>query len=216
MNKIFNSSTTSNTDTDGNKASTSLMSDNNSTDSANGDAFVIDTNTLNSHPTNTNNKKINNNTNDNSLISSDDEIEEGEKEEENENDQVLLLPGDLPSSHTNKTHTTNTHTQTSHTHSTDTLHTPHTHSAPSIMHNLRYFFALLLSPPHTRPALIGTVLAIAGQLSGINAVIMYAPFVVQQIGISTESVFMAVAIIVGLWNSLCTLLSVFLVCDFFD
>jgi SP family arabinose:H+ symporter-like MFS transporter len=68
----------------------------------------------------------------------------------------------------------------------------------------------LLTPAWSRPLLIGTMLAVFAQLSGINAIMYYAPEIFKAAGEGTDSSFVQ-TVIVGAVNLLFTLVAIGLV-----
>ena len=60
--------------------------------------------------------------------------------------------------------------------------------------------------------IVGLVLAVAQQITGINVVFFYAPSIFEQSGIGTNAAF-AQAVVVGIVNVLFTLVSMVLIDD---
>ena len=71
-------------------------------------------------------------------------------------------------------------------------------------------FSALFAPALKLALLIGIVIAVVQQITGINAVFFYAPMIFEQSGIGTNASFMQ-AILVGLVNLLFTILAIALI-----
>jgi len=83
-------------------------------------------------------------------------------------------------------------------------------SLASDTHKEKGRLRLLFAPAMRLVLLIGVVIAILQQITGINAVFFYAPMIFEQSGIGTNAAFMQ-AILVGLINLVFTVLAIFLV-----
>ncbi len=68
----------------------------------------------------------------------------------------------------------------------------------------------LLNPKLRKPLMIGVVLALFSQITGINAIIYFAPEIFKSMGIGTESAFMQ-TIIIGFVNLAFTLVALWLI-----
>ena len=62
-----------------------------------------------------------------------------------------------------------------------------------------------------KPFFIGLILSVAQQITGINAVIMYSPSIVEAVGLTSMRQKLLATIGVGAWNFVTTLLALFLV-----
>ena len=71
-------------------------------------------------------------------------------------------------------------------------------------------FRELLAPSLRKVMLIGLVVAVMQQVTGINAIFFYAPMIFEQSGIGTDAAFMQ-AVLVGLTNLVFTLLAMALI-----
>jgi MFS family permease len=71
-------------------------------------------------------------------------------------------------------------------------------------------FATLLEPTLRRVMIIGLVVAVLQQITGINAVFFYAPMIFEQSGIGTDAAFMQ-AVLVGLTNLVFTVVAIALI-----
>lgn len=71
-------------------------------------------------------------------------------------------------------------------------------------------FGALLEPTLRRVMIIGLVVAILQQITGINAVFFYAPMIFEQSGIGTDAAFMQ-AVLVGLTNLVFTVVAIALI-----
>ena len=71
-------------------------------------------------------------------------------------------------------------------------------------------FTTLLEPALRRVMVIGLVVAILQQITGINAVFFYAPMIFEQSGIGTDAAFMQ-AVLVGLTNLVFTVVAISLI-----
>lgn len=71
-------------------------------------------------------------------------------------------------------------------------------------------FKILLSSPVRTAAVIGVTIAIVQQITGINAIMFYAPTVFEQVGIGSDAAFFQ-AVIVGLISTVFTALAIALI-----
>ena len=79
-------------------------------------------------------------------------------------------------------------------------------SLPGKVSALRVRMAALLSPAVRLPLAIGLVVAIAQQVTGINAIYFYAPTIFEQSGVGTDAAF-AQATLIGIINIVFTLVA---------
>jgi len=78
------------------------------------------------------------------------------------------------------------------------------------LHTQQGTWSELLLPHYRTPLIIGIVLALFSQITGINAIIYYAPEILKSTGIGTDSA-LTQTFIIGIVNSLFTLVALWLV-----
>ncbi|KAH7815584.1 putative Sugar Porter (SP) Family MFS Transporter [Monocercomonoides exilis] len=64
---------------------------------------------------------------------------------------------------------------------------------------------------HPRAVIVSIVLALTYQLTGLNILMYYAPSLLSQAGITTRVLSLSLTVVIGLWNTACSIVPLFIV-----